>query len=216
MASEREIGRKPNLSVLALVSFVTSFVIARTFTTLNPRTVVVTYGIHIHHFWYGLIMLAVGGWLGISYHDERIDRMAAVLFGAGGGIIGDEAGLLLTLGDYWTELTYTVMITFLTIVSILTLLVRYQKTILTELGHFARSSASFYFGVFVAAVSVAFIMETDDPTVVIVSFVLTAMGLTIAVAYFVQRIRRKQQSETLKDRHLSENLNNDQSSTVLS
>lgn len=192
MDSERKIGRKPNLSTLALVSFVASFVIARIFTTLSQKTVVVTYGIHIHHFWYGLIMLAIGGWLGISYHEKRIDRMAAVLFGAGGGIIGDEAGLLLTLGDYWTELTYTVMITFLAIVSILAMLVRYQKTILTELRHFSRSSASLYLGVFVAAVSVAFTLETNDPTMVTASFVLTAIGLTIAAAYFVQRIRRKQ------------------------
>jgi hypothetical protein len=188
--SERKIGRKPNLSALALVSFAASFVIARVFTTLSQKTVVVTYGIHIHHFWYGLIMLAIGGWLGISYHEERIDRMAAVLFGAGGGIIGDEAGLLLTLGDYWTELTYTVIITFLAIVSILTMLVRYQKTILTELRHFARSSASLYLGVFVATVSIAFILETGDPTIVTASFVLTAIGLTIAATYFVQRIRR--------------------------
>jgi hypothetical protein len=41
-------------------------------------------------------MLAVGGWLGISYNNPRVDRVAAIIFGAGGGLIGDEAEILLT------------------------------------------------------------------------------------------------------------------------
>lgn len=184
-------GRKPNLSALALVSFVGSFIIARAFTTLSPKTVIVTGGIHIHHFWYGLIMLAVGGWLGISYNDERIDRLAAILFGAGGGIIGDEAGLLLTLGDYWTLLTYTVIITFLAIVSITILLIRYSNTIRTEFSHFARSNASLYFGVFLAAVSAAILLETDDLVMDAISIVLTAVAFAVILAYFVQRVTRR-------------------------
>lgn len=191
MASEQKIGRKPNLSALALVSFAASFVIARIFTTLSPKTVVVTYGIHIHHFWYGLIMLAIGGWLGISYSDERIDRLAAILFGAGGGIIGDEAGLLLTLGDYWTILTYTVVVTFLAIVSVTILLIRYSRSIGTEFSHFARSNISLYFGVFLAAVSAAVILETDDFVMVIVSIALIITAFVMILAYFVQRIMRR-------------------------
>jgi hypothetical protein len=185
------VGRKPNLSALALVSFAGSFIIARAFTTLSPKTVIATGGIHIHHFWYGLIMLAVGGWLGISYNDERIDRLAAILFGAGGGIIGDEAGLLLTLGDYWTLLTYTVIITFLAIVSITILLIRYSNTIRTEFSHFARSNASLYFGVFLATVSAAILLETDDLVMDAISVVLTAVAFAVILAYFVQRVTRR-------------------------
>ena len=184
-------GTKPNLSVLALVSFIGSFLIARTFTTLSPKTVIITGGIHIHHFWYGLIMLAIGGWLGISYSNERIDRLAAILFGAGGGIIGDEAGLLLTLGDYWTMLTYTVITTFLAIVSVTILLIRYSNAIRKEFSHFTRSNASLYFGVFLAAVSAAIILETDDFTMVIISVLLTAVAFVIILAYFIQRITKK-------------------------
>lgn len=176
---------------MALVSFIGSFTIARTFTTLSPKTVIITGGIHIHHFWYGLIMLAIGGWLGISYNEERIDRLAAILFGAGGGIIGDEAGLLLTLGDYWTMLTYTVIITFLAVVSVTILLIRYSNAIRTEFSHFARSNASLYFGVFLAAVSVAIILETDDFTMVIISVLLTAVAFVIILAYFIQRITKR-------------------------
>src|SRR5947209_18557572 len=90
---------KPHLSIIANICFISAFILARIFTTLNPNVVLVTSGLHVHHFWYGLAMLAVGGWLGINYQAERIDRMAAVLFGAGGGLIGDEIGLLVTFGN---------------------------------------------------------------------------------------------------------------------
>jgi len=107
MAMKEKIQEKPNLSILAMISFIVSFTIARTFTALNPDTVLIRGDYHIHHFWFGIAMLAIGGWIGISYHSERIDRLAAILFGAGGGLIGDEVGLLLTLSAhaYWAEIT---------------------------------------------------------------------------------------------------------------
>jgi hypothetical protein len=192
MTVREEIKEKPHLSVLALVSFVASFVIARTFTTFYPDTVLVSGDYHIHHFWYGIAMLAIGGWLGISLENPRINRLAAILFGAGGGFIGDEIGLLLTLNDYYTGITYTFVIVFLTLASIVSLFFRYQGTILAEFAQFTRTNGSFYFGVFVAAVSVAFILETDNPLVITVSSALTIMATAVIIAYFIQRYKAKQ------------------------
>jgi len=189
MAMKEEIREKPNLSILALISFIASFIIARTFTTLNTNTVLISGNYHIHHFWYGLAMLAIGGWLGISLQSERTDRLAAILFGAGGGLIGDEVGLLLTFENYWAEITYTFIVTFLTFASMLILVKRYYRLIRTEFTQFLRSNASLYVGVFLAAVSIAFIMETDNPTIITVSSVLTAVALVVILAYFVQKIR---------------------------
>jgi hypothetical protein len=183
--------RRPNLSILALVSFIASFVVARTFTTLNPDIVLVSSGIHIHHFWFGLVLQAIGGWLGISYNDERINRLAAILFGAGGGLIGDEVGLLLTFGNYWSEITYTLIIMFLAIASTSILIIRYSKTITTELTHFLRSNASLYFGVFLAVVSIAFIMETDNASIITISGIASATACAVILAYLVQRIMRR-------------------------
>ena len=42
------------LLFLMFLSFIASFLIAGVFATLNPTTVVITGGIHFHHFWYGL------------------------------------------------------------------------------------------------------------------------------------------------------------------
>jgi hypothetical protein len=203
VATIEEIKQKPNLSILALVSFIVSFIVARSFTILNPDTILlVGGGLHIHHFWYGLAMLATGGWLGISLENPRIDRVAAIIYGAGGGLIGDEIGLLLTFNDYWTSLTYTFIIVFLTSASILILLVRYQKAIRNEFAEFARSNFSLYFGVFVAAISLAFILETENILIMNASIGLAIMASIVITAYFIQRIRlrRKANAKSLRKR----------------
>jgi hypothetical protein len=184
---EEKPARRVNLSLLALISFIASFLIARTFTTISPEAVLVGNGFHIHHFWYGIIMLAIGGWLGINYNEERIDRLAAVIYGAGGGLIGDEVGLLLTFGNYWTGLTYTTVVVFLAFVSTFILFKRYSKAVLAEIKGFTRSKASFYFGVILAGVSIAFI-TTSNFFISSVSSVTAVIAFIIIVAYIGRRV----------------------------
>ena len=136
-------------------------------------------------------MLAIGGWLGISVENERVNRVAAILYGAGGGLIGDEIGLLLTLENYYAEITYTLVIIFVASASVLILLFKYSKIISTEFTQFLRSNASLYVGVFLATVSVAFILETDHPTVITVFSALAILGGIIILAYFIQRVKMK-------------------------
>jgi len=182
---------RPNLSILALISFVASFIFARTFTIFNPQVILMAGDVHIHHFWYGLAMLAIGGWLGISYNDPRIERLAAILFGAGGGIIGDEAGLLLTLTDYWTEITYTIVIAFVALTSAGILLKNYSRVIRAELGEFTGKNASLYIGVFLVAISMALVIETSDVAVLAFSTILTSIGAITILSYFIQRLRTR-------------------------
>jgi len=191
MAANRKIKEKPNLSILALISFVASFTVARTFTTIYPDTILVTGNYHIHHFWFGLAMLAIGGWMGISLENENTNRLAAILFGAGGGIISDEIGLLLTLEDYWAGITYIAVSLILIFSAMLILLIRYQKIIMTEFAEFTRTNGSLYVGVFMAAVSVAFILETSNLIIITVSSVSTIVACMIILAYFFQRMRLK-------------------------
>jgi hypothetical protein len=193
MTAKEKIQEKPNLSILAITSFIASFTVARIFTALNPNTVLISGDYHIHHFWYGIAMLAIGGWLGISYTSERTDRIAAILFGAGGGLIGDEIGILLTLSAYfyWAEITYTFIIVVLTFASMLILVNKYHKVIRTEFTQFLRSNASLYISVFIAAVSVAFILETSNIAIITVSSVSAIIACIIILAYFIQRIRTK-------------------------
>jgi formate-dependent nitrite reductase membrane component NrfD len=139
-------------------------------------------------------MLAIGGWLGISYNDARIDRLAAVIFGAGGGLIGDEAGLLLTFENYRTGLTYTMVTGFLALALILILVARYSKAIVAEFAGFTRSRASLYFGVFLATISIAFLMDTDNPIIIAASSISAAVACLIIMTRLIQRIARKRRN----------------------
>lgn len=162
---------------------------------MNPDTVLIGSGFHIHHFWYGLVILAIGGWLGISYESERVNRLAAILFGAGGGLIGDEVGLLLTLENYWSEITYTVIVTFVTVATMLISLNRYSKIIQTELAESLSGHAALYLGVFLAAVSLAFVLETDNTVVIVTSGIAALVAFALLIAYFLSRISKKRKTK---------------------
>ena len=197
-----KIERRPTLSVVALVSFALSFAVARMFTALNPSVILFPSGFHVHHFWYGIIMLAVGGWLGISYNDPRVDRVAAIIFGAGGGLIGDEAGILLTLNsnNYWAGASYTLIVIFLASASILVLLNKYSRTILKDFKEFSGTRGGFYLAVFLLVISTAFLIDTADLTVIAVASLLTIAAWVTILAFLIQtirgRLRRQQEIES--------------------
>src|SRR5437660_11980562 len=83
------------LAFLGTLGFMTSFLGARVFAILNPTVVVAQGSIHFHHFWYGLGMITLAGWLGIAFNRPRLVRTYAIVFVLGAGVIGDEVGDLL-------------------------------------------------------------------------------------------------------------------------
>jgi hypothetical protein len=153
-------------------------------------------GYHIHHFWFGLAMLVIGGWTGISYQNERSDRFASVIFGAGGGLVGDEVGLLLTFGEYWTGITYTFIIVVSSVAVIVILFSTYSETIRSEFNTFLIGDFGFYFGVFLTVVSTAFLIEAENMITIIILSVLALTGLVIILGHLIRahywfRIRQK-------------------------
>jgi hypothetical protein len=178
---------------LALISFASSFAVARAFTTLSPKTAFITSGYHIHHFWYGIILLAIGGWIGISYNETRIDKIAAVIFGAGGGLIGDEIGILLALEEhnYWAGISYTFIVILLVFASILVLVNKYSRAILRDFAGLSRSRSGLYSAVFLAALSFAFLIDTDDIVIILISGTLAFIACIIILSFFAQAIRKK-------------------------
>ena len=179
-----EKASKPNLSFIMLSAFLASFAVARVFTAFFPSTTLVIQEIHVHHFWYGLALLAIGGWLGINYRDDHTDRLAAIIFGIGGGLVGDEIGLLLTFGNYYSELTYTFLIALLTFAVMATLFKRHGKTILTEIYGFSRKHIDFYIGLFLAFTSTAFLIQSDNTLVIL----LSAITFILAVILIARRM----------------------------
>ena len=123
------------------------------FATLYPTVVVEQQGIHFHHFWYGIGLLALAGWLGITWNSERLDRIYALLYGLGMGFIGDEVGLLLTFGNYQSELTYDFFIAAVSTSILFLLVVRYRSQLLKELSYLTTREGMVLLGVFVTGFS---------------------------------------------------------------
>lgn len=104
-----EPGKLPLL--LALASFVLTFLVTRTVTRLiragrGPFRNISTGGLHIHHVVPGVVLTLIGGFGSVAA-GERYGPAAlvfAVLFGMGAGLVLDEFALILHLADvYWTE-----------------------------------------------------------------------------------------------------------------
>ncbi|WP_328678655.1 hypothetical protein OG905_29730 [Streptomyces sp. NBC_00322] len=103
-----EPGKLPML--LALTSFVLTFVITRTIVRMiragrGPFRNVTPGGMHIHHVVPGVILTVIGGFgaVGSGRHGVAA-AVCAVIFGMGAGLVLDEFALILHLDDvYWTE-----------------------------------------------------------------------------------------------------------------
>ncbi len=153
-SAQVQVQNRPTLSFLATLAFILTFIVVRTFTTFYSEAVWTPGGIHFHHFWYGLAMIAAAGWLGIAWRSSaRLDRIYAVVYGVGAGLIGDEVGLLLTLGDYQSELTYQFFIGAVSIAILLILLLRYGDRLKRDIFALRRGERSTYLGIIIAGIS---------------------------------------------------------------
>lgn len=103
-----EPGKLPLL--LALLSFVSSFLITRVITRMiragrGPFKNVTPGGLHIHHVVPGVILVIIGGFGAIGSNRHSFGAgLSAVIFGLGAGLVLDEFALILHLDDvYWSE-----------------------------------------------------------------------------------------------------------------
>ncbi|MEU4797448.1 hypothetical protein [Streptomyces sp. NPDC023327] len=103
-----EPGKLPLL--LALLSFVGSFLVTRTVTRLiragkGPFRDISSGEVHIHHVVPGIFLMLVGGFWAVAAGQQGAGPLyAAVVFGIGAGLVLDEFALILHLDDvYWSE-----------------------------------------------------------------------------------------------------------------
>ncbi|MEA2105007.1 MAG: hypothetical protein U9P79_10280 [Candidatus Cloacimonadota bacterium] len=69
---------------------------------------IILFGYHIHHFYIGIFLVCVAGWIAIVGSKHLTNKNLAVMYGAGLGLILDEIGLLLTWGNYYSSLSYVI------------------------------------------------------------------------------------------------------------
>ena len=169
---------KHGLTFIATLAFVASFFGSRLFATVFPTTVVMQGGIHFHHFWYGIALISVAGWMGIAWRNERLYRVYALLYGLGAGFVGDEVGLLLT-SNYQSELSYQFFIAAISFVIIATLLTRYRGQLEVELMKLSFRERVFMIGVYLTGFSIFLLFLSSGVSLVGVPLILVGLGVIV-------------------------------------
>jgi hypothetical protein len=96
------------------------------------------------------------------------------------------------------------MLLLLSFISVLILINRYRQSIYEELHEFVSSKASLPLGVFLVAVSAAFVVQTDNSVVTLISASLTVAGILIVLAFLIHEIRQKTPKYTNPETRLPE------------
>jgi multisubunit Na+/H+ antiporter MnhF subunit len=111
VAGYQDVPSRQNALFNLLISFVSTFAIARSITYLlrsrhkfGPFRNLIVGRRHIHHFIPGIVIAFASGALAITTSNERLEPRLAIGFGIGMGLTLDESALLLELEDvYWTR-----------------------------------------------------------------------------------------------------------------
>jgi len=108
-AYRRHVDYRHQAALRCLVAFVVTFVFLRALTfgihyRLLPVHDIVTGGLHIHHFVWGILIMLVVGFLALSVEQARWHPWLAIPFGIAAALILDEFALWLNLRDvYWQK-----------------------------------------------------------------------------------------------------------------
>lgn len=99
----------------------------------------ILFGHHVHHFYFGILLIALAGWIAIVGVPSLSRRWQALCYGAGLGLFMDEIGLLLTWGDYYSSATYLLSLLviglFLSVVFFAPFWREFRRHVLNSAGH---------------------------------------------------------------------------------
>ena len=185
---------KHTLAFIAIAAFLVSFFGSRLFATACPTCVVVGSGIHFHHFWYGIAMVALTGWLSIvGKRTDGLDQAYALVYSLGLGLIGDEVGLLLTFGNYYSELTYQIFVGAVGLIILGALAIRFGERLRRDFLGMERWEAVGLVGLFLAGFSTLFFAFDQD----IIGAPFAWLGF-LAIVWGYQNRREKTSVQTTK------------------
>jgi len=94
-----------SLAFPTLFAFIITFLSSRlvgyliTYGIMPPMYYQPSPGLHVHHFTYGVFILFLAGYLGLSVKQARAKFWVALLLGFGLGLAMDEFGMWLKLRD---------------------------------------------------------------------------------------------------------------------
>jgi hypothetical protein len=107
-AYQQHVDYRRQAALWMWVTFIATFIFLRLLTfgiryqILPVKNVVTSSGLHIHHFVWGILVLLIVGFLGITLWTERLHPWLGAIFGIGAALVLDEYALWLNLKDvYW-------------------------------------------------------------------------------------------------------------------
>ena len=107
-AYQQHVDYRREAALRMWIAFIATFVFLRVLTfsiryhLLPVGNIVTGGGLHIHHFVWGILILLVVGFLGITLWSERLHPWLGTFFGIGAALVIDEFALWLNLRDvYW-------------------------------------------------------------------------------------------------------------------
>ncbi len=132
------IGKGKETFLYAFIAFVISVAVSRLIALdIEKGRAIFGYlyikGYHIHHFYYGILLLIVSNWMSLIRHRKLHRRLFkginSIMFGGGLGLVVDEFGLLLTMefglkGNYWAPQSYYAIVTVVSVFVLFLLLLR--------------------------------------------------------------------------------------------
>jgi hypothetical protein len=107
-AYQKHVDYRRQAALWMWVTFIVTFIFLRVLTfgirfhLIPAKNVVTSSGLHIHHFVWGIVLLLLVGFLGITIWSERLHPWLGAAFGIGAALVLDEYALWLNLQDvYW-------------------------------------------------------------------------------------------------------------------
>jgi hypothetical protein len=93
--------RSKHMPFWMLVGFLPTFLIARFLVSHDPDLFVSVHGLHVHHFTWGVIVLAVVGFISLVAPKYPPRPVLAIAYGVGLAMAFDEFGMWLRLTDQY-------------------------------------------------------------------------------------------------------------------
>jgi len=118
-----------NVTTIVLIWYVIAVGVSRLVTmVISPGIGVVAGPYHFHHILYGLVFMAIGGFMGLYWSQKHLVMIGSWFLGMGLGLAVDEVGLILVTSDagYWDPITYPIIIIVAEILFIAAMAARQQ------------------------------------------------------------------------------------------
>ncbi|MDB5179280.1 MAG: hypothetical protein JWN01_1223 [Patescibacteria group bacterium] len=95
-------NRRRQMPFWMLIGFLPTFIMARLLVQLDPNLFLHIHGIHVHHFTYGILVLAVVGFIAIVSGEHPYRPWLAIGYGIGLALSFDEFGMWVRLTDNYS------------------------------------------------------------------------------------------------------------------